>query len=276
MKTKLLLIFSAVFIAVMVSLYINREAFLTAGLAKAANFSAAEYFQGSIRLKGVSMDRSLRISIQRFEGILKTDGGPVPLEISRIQSRESVLRLFAKEGAAFDFLNLRPQNSVRKGVAGTFHYYAGREWFSRVQLQVEALGLEDIQWLNPKDLLGAQGEMTGTMTFTSNFKKEIGFFADLKIAEPGGLLQEKFFETLKPYLPSMKEIKDKIRQDGRSMIRFRSARLFIRLLDAETLVGLFRIQIPEYNLNLNLNLTVKMDEKNAFSQLFDIMGLVRF
>lgn len=255
--------------------YLHREALLTGGLTQILNRSTAEYFQGTIRLKRVSLDRSLKLKVEGFEGTLKTDHGFFPLEIAQVESRGPVYRVFAKEGLFFDFKNVRPQGVSRQGVHGQLLFYAGREWFSRMQLEVEALGLEDIQWLDPQNLSGSSGEMKGSITFVVDYKNEIGFYSDLKVKEPGGLLQERFFESLKPYLPQMTRIEGKVKRGGKDMVSFRTAHLNVRLLESDTLIGLFQIQIPEYNLNLNLNLTVKLDEKNAFTQLFDLMGLIK-
>lgn len=256
-------------------IYVRRDIMLRNTLTFILNKSADEYFQGSIRLKSVELDRSFKLKIEGFEGVLKTEQGFFPVEIGWVKSRGAVPLIFSKEGLLFDFKNVRPRGSSRKGVHGDLQLYAGREWFSKLRLDIEALDLEDIQWLDPNDLTGSNGEMKGSVTFVSNYKKEIGFYADLKISEPGGLLQERFFESLKPYLPAVTQIKGKIKRDGRDMVSFRTAHLNVRLLDSDTVIGLFQIQIPEYNIILNLNLTVKLDEKNGFSQLFDIMSLIK-
>lgn len=275
MKTKLFLI-SLLLLALCGAAFLKyKDVLLASIVTKAANSAASEYFQGTIRLKRVTLDRSLKIRLENLEGVLKTEHGPVPLEIASVESRGPVYEIFSKDGQFFDFKEARPKNSPRKGVSGSVQFYARKEWRSTLRLQVEALGLEEIQWLAPNDLAGSSGEMKGVLTFVSDYKKELGFFADLKIAEPGGILQERFFESLKPYLPALTQIEGKIRQDGRDLVKFRAANLTVRLLESDTLIGLFHIQVPEYNLNLNLNLTVKLDEKNAFSQLFDVMGLLK-
>ena len=275
MKRTLIFILMTLLLITGVVLYRYRGPLLTALVTQTSNTAAAEYFQGTIRLKRVSVNRFLKVIIEGFEGDLKTEQGSFPLEIGRMESRGPVYRIFFKEGLFFDFKNVRPKGSLHQGVHGTLQLYAGPEWFSRMQLEVESLGLEDIQWLSPNDLSGSRGEMKGAITFVLNSKKEMGFYADLKIAEPGGFLQERFFESLKPYLPAVTQIKGEIKQGGRDMVSFRSAHLNVRLLDSDTVIGLFQIQVPEYNINLNLNLTVKLDEKNAFSQLFDLMGLIK-
>ena len=273
MKNRLFLTF--LFVLAVTAIYKYREPLLNAAVTRGVNAAAAEYFQGTIRLERVTLSRYLKLRIEGFEGVLKTDQGAFPAEIGWIESRGPVYKVFSKEGLFFDFKNARPKESLREGVHGSVLFYAGREWFSRMQLEIESLGLEDVQWLDPNDLSGSSGEMKGSLTFVLNYKKEMSFYTDLKIAEPGGALQERFFESLKPYLPGVTKIEGKIKVNGRDMVSFRTAHLNVRLLDSDTLIGLFQIQVPEYNINLNLNLTVKLDEKNAFSQLFDLMGLMK-
>lgn len=275
MKIKSIVILTLAVLISALAAYTYREQLLTGGVTRLLNRNAAEYFQGTIRLKRVSLDRSFRLKAEGFEGTLKTDRGFFPLEIARVESRGPLYQVFFRDGLAFDFKNVRPKGSPRQGVHGSLLLYAGREWFSRMQLEVESLGLEDIQWLDPENLSGSSGEMKGSITFVADYKNEMGFYTDLKISEPGGMLQERFFETIKPYLPRMTRIEGKVRKNGKDMVSFKTAHLNVRLLESDTVIGLFQIQIPEYNLNLNLNLTVKLDDKNGFSQLFDLMGLIK-
>jgi hypothetical protein len=51
--------------------------------------------------------------------------------------------------------------------------------------------------------------------------------------------------------------------------------LRMNLETADTIKGFLHIRVPEYNLNLNLNLEIRLDEENAFSKLFWLMGFIR-
>ena len=83
----------------------------------------------------------------------------------------------------------------------------------------------------------------------------------LRIDEPGGLVQTKVFEWLVPYLPTTEEIR---RLSARSeLIGYRRASLELHGLRDDRLKGLFRIDIPSYNLIVNLNLEIKVDDETA-------------
>jgi hypothetical protein len=82
-------------------------------------------------------------------------------------------------------------------------------------------------------------------------------------------LQQRFFESVRPYLPALPVKKDQ------PLVNYEEADLRMNLESADRIKGFLHIRIPEYNLNLNLNLEVRLDEENAFSKLFWLMGLLK-
>lgn len=251
------------------TLYSNRVPLLTALAERYFSFAGAEYLDGPVRLKRVVLDRSLKVSVEGIEAVLKTENGNFPFEISRVQSRQPLYRVLSQDGLTFDLAGVRPLQSPRQGVEGTFVVRAGPKWFSKAELRVHEIGLEDVRWLNPENLDGASGAMKGSITFGSNYLDQIGFSLDLSVAKPGGQLQERFFQTLRPYLPALPL------KQGQVLVGYDEADLRMNLESADKIKGFLHIRVPEYNLNLNLNLEIRLDEENAFSKLFWLMGLIR-
>ncbi len=249
--------------------YVSRPPVLTALCVKAVNLTAPEYLKGPVRLKLVSIDRSLRLRVEGIQAVIKTETGDFPFELEVLESRESLYRIFSEKGVLFDLRGFRPRNSSRRGAEGVLQFKAGRQWFAKAEIEVLDFGLEDVRWLDPQNLDGASGAMKGFISAGSDYRDQVRFAVSLTVPKPGGALKEKFFESLKPYLPGVNLKK------GQTLIGYDEAILRLTLESSDTIKGFLHIRIPEYNLNLNLNLEVRIDEENGFSKLLSIMGLIR-
>lgn len=254
-------------------LYRNAALFSTWLVRKAVQKAGAEYLDGQVRLKYAGIDRSLKFKLKGLEGRLKSGESSVPFEIGKIESHGPVTRLFSKEGLEFTVSGIKPLHSEKEGAHGSLKLRAGKEWFSQFQIEIAGLGLEDVRWMDPVNLEGASGLMAGKISFYSNYKEDLRFESDLSVRPPGGFLQAKFFEALRPYLPGMPQI---IVEAGKpSLVGFQDASLVMRLAEPDRIKGSFHIRVPEYNLNLNLNLEVRIDQAGAFSKLCRMMGNVK-
>ena len=101
---------------------------------------------------------------------------------------------------------------------------------------------------------------------------------ELLVPEPGGSLQARFFDSVTPYLPKTKKKSKKKAETlaaTHETIAYQQAELIAQLENDDQVKMLLRIMIPDYNLKLNLTLLVKVDEKNAFLKLFQLLGIIQ-
>jgi hypothetical protein len=163
-----------------------------------------------------------------------------------------------------------------EGSRAIAHLRGGRDWFFDFKAEVQGLGLEEIQRFSPENLSGATGEIKGTFALAASANGEIRSSADLKIEEPGGRLPAHFFDFLTPYLAGLaaREKIEKIRAlEG--FVGYRDASFKMDLVESDKMKVFLHLVVPDYNLDLNLNLEVRLDEKNAFIQLARLAGLMR-
>jgi hypothetical protein len=257
-------------------LYQNRLVLERILFEKALNLTTPEFFDGTLRLKHVHINREFKLMISGIKGDYQAAEGTVPLRIQRIESLDSLLGIFSKQGVRFHFTGLRPANSQSLGISGIFQTKAGKNWRSEMRADVQSLDLADIRWINPDNLDGSAGELRGDITFKADHASEPELGITLLVQEPGGKLQSKFFDVLLPYLP---QLPDKVKiaklADTNALVGFKEAELKAQLVSTDKIKVFLHILVPDYNLNLNLNLEIRVDEKNAFGELARIMGLVR-
>lgn len=257
-------------------LHQNRLALERTLLEKILNLSTAEFFAGTLRLKRVHINREFKVMISGIKGDFQAAEGTVPIKIQRVESLDSLLGIFSKEGVRFNFKGLRPATSQSLGISGTLKTKAGKNWRSEMRADVQSLDLADIRWINPDNLSGSSGELRGDITYTADAVSEPEVGITLSIEEPGGRLQSKFFDVLLPYLP---QLPDKVKiaklADTNAVVGFREAKLKATVISTDKIKVFLHILVPDYNLDLNLNLEIRVDEKNAFGELARIMGLVR-
>ena len=136
-------------------------------------------------------------------------------------------------------------------------------------------GLEDWQWIDPQNLGGATGTMKGILTFRQILGREPEFSMDLEAPEPGGNIQARFFDLFLPYLPASLQ-KERVQEvsESHQLVRYGRAALRVDLVQSDNMKSLLLIFIPAYNLKLTLNSTIITDQKDAFSQIARLMGLI--
>ncbi len=273
MKKIALLLF---LIAAGAGIYTYRLPLERTAVEKILNLSTAEFFDGSLRLNHVHINREFKVIIKGIRGEYKAAEGTVPIRIQRIESKDPIYKIFSEKGVRFDFRGLRPATSESLGISGTVETRAGKNWRSEMRADVQSLDLADIQWINPDNLDGSTGELRGDITFKADFQSEPEAGITLLIHEPGGKLQSKFFDVLLPYLP---QLPDKVKiaklADTKALVGFKEAELKATIVSTDKIKVFLHILVPDYTLNLNLNLEIRVDEKNAFGELARIMGLMR-
>ncbi len=239
------------------------------------NRSTKEYFNGSIRIEKVSLDRHFRIHLAGITGKLKTRQGPVPLAIKSLESQDPLFLFFSQKPVHFLFEGIRPEISSRMGLSGDFTIQTGPTPRFELNADLGKTGLEDWQWLDPQNLGGATGSMKGSLMFRQIAGREPEFSLDIEAPEPGGNIQARFFDLFLPYLPTplQKERVQKV-AESQQLIRYARAALKADMPQSDRMKILLQIFIPAYNLKLTMNTTIRTDEKSTFSQIARLMGLI--
>lgn len=235
-----------------------------------------DYFAGTLQVEQARIDRNLHLHLAGLKGELVTRERPVAIQLQRIDSQDPLYRMLFLKPVSFDFQGLKPASSLLPGVSGRATATPGWKWAFELRADVERLGLEDIIWVNPDSLAGSSGQMQGWLEVKTDYTGHSEFTMELKVPEPGGSLQARFFEAVTPYLPKQAAGKkvSSLAQTHET-IGYKHASLTAQLENDDQVKMLLRILVPDYNLNLNLNLLIKVDEKNAFSKLFELMGILQ-
>jgi hypothetical protein len=249
--------------------------FLRLGLEWAMNESAREFFSGSIRLQSVSLKRDLRLAIRGFQGNLKTRKDPVPVEIRFIESQDPVTDYLFGGAVRYRFEGARPSASKYRGLEGIAVSRLGKNWSFELESRVREIGIEDIEWVNPENLRGSTGKIMGRLGLKAGLAESPSLSIDLSAPEPGGSLQAQFFDLLLPYLPQYEAIeKLKALSGSRRLVHYANANLKVTLAEPDRLKVFLHILISDYNLDLNVNMEIRTDEKNAFLKMARLMGLI--
>jgi hypothetical protein len=238
------------------------------------NLASREYFGGSLRLKDGAIDRRFALRLSGIRASLLTETGSAPLELEALSSQSSLFEIFGRNGLFLPFEGLRPRGSRHEGLGGFVRLKQGRTFSYHLTAQIRALDLAEIRWLNPDNLSGSAGVIRGSMILLGSSDGQNGF--EFKIESAEGSLQSRFFQPFLPYLPPVPE-KKKLKSLARSeeIVAFQEGSLQAAMPAPDRLKIFMHIVVPDYTMNLNLNLEVKIDEENAFLQLAHWMGLAR-
>lgn len=241
----------------------------------AVNSSTQPFFRGSVRIDRVSLGRMLQVRIEDARAIFYSEVRPVPIALRSLRSQGSLLRFFSKKGGRLEFEGLGFQESKHAGLRGEGEIRAAKDWSLDFKIELQDVGLEELEWLNPENLGGASGGLRGEIQFRTDSEGRMGGGADLRVGPPGGLLPAKFFEILRPYLPaSVVPAEVDFLVAHVDLVSFHEARLQAELVDSDRMKTFLHIAVPDYNLNLNVNLEIRLDEKNAFQDLLQLAGIV--
>jgi len=242
------------------------------------NTALRDYFAGTLKLDQASIGRDFRLRMSGLRGELVTQERPVAIELQSLSSQEPLYQLLFLKPIHFGFSGLKPAGSLNPGISGQVEALAKKNWAFALYANIDSLGLEDIIWVNPDGLAGSSGRMVGVVEVKADASGHSEFKMELAVPEPGGSLQARFFDSVTPYLPkTKKKTKNKAETLAATheTIGYREAQLTAQLAQDDQVKMLLRIMIPDYNLKLNLTLLVKVDEKNAFLKLFQLLGIIQ-
>lgn len=255
-------------------LWQKRDDILSPLLESAANRSLNKSFTGTLRISGFHLDSSGQVNISKITASWKVPSGPFPFSIENIRLETPLISILSKP-AVFSFQHLRPAGSPGEGISGKITSEAILKGQFNLEADVLDLELQDMARLNPENLNGSSGKIVGKIIFRTVRKNEQPFVITLSISEPGGKIQARFFDILIPYLPgaNQKAVRSQIPSGG--TVDYRHAALKIELANPEKVKILFNILVPAYNLNLNLNAEVHVEEESAFLQIAQLMDLAK-
>lgn len=240
------------------------------------NQSSKEFFAKSIHVEKVHLNWNGKIRIEGVEGKLQTASGPVPLRMESVKSQNSVFNFLSNQGWRLEWNGLRPEHSERGGIRGIATLRGGREGFFEIAADVLGVDLGEIRWISPENLAGSMGEMKGKVLIRADSRGSLTLMLRLHIDEPGGKVDAHFFDLLKPYLPKLREGEGVKRIQGTGgLVSFRRLIFEAALAEADRMKVFFQMAVPDYNLDLNLNVEIRIDEENAFPELARLIGFLK-
>lgn len=246
-------------------------------LERLINHFGRDFFSDSVRIKKASLDGRFKLSLEGVSGVFQSQQGPVPLEMGSFASQDSLLLLFEKQPVKFIFQGVRKEGVPHAGLFGEISVKSGEDWEIEGWADFQQTAIEDFQWLDPENLGGASGSLSGKVTFAQTAGQEPVFEADVRVAKPGGEVQARFFDLFLPYLPSsvQKERLNKLVSKEKQLVRYQTGELKVSLPQSDRMKIFLRILILDYNLNLTLNMTVRTDQKEGFYQIARLLGLIK-
>lgn len=239
----------------------------------ALNLSTNEFFHGSLRLKRGFMDRSLKMHLEGLEGTIQSETGPSKIEVGRVDS-EKLSHYFTKQNFALSFQNARPAGSLSPGIQGRVELKTGEAPHYQLQAEIVGLDLAEVEWVNPENLKGSSGVLQGKITADGKFTENPHFIVILTSQD--GKLQSKFFSALLPYLPAM-PTKQQIAKlaSAKEIVGYKNAALRLELPKPQQMKIFLHIRIPDYNVELNLNFDIRLEENLSFSELAEAFGILK-
>ncbi len=256
--------------------FIFRDALGRKIFEQAFNQSTQPFFSKSIQIRRFHLSPKGGLQFGNIEGNLQTSSGPLAWEIRELVSDDPLVKYFSKDGMTVRFEGVKPGASTSLGVAGKIRVKGGKKGFYHLEGVIGGLGLEEMRWLDPENLKGATGAMKGNISIHQDVEGEPKFSAEVDIKEPGGQIAARLFDLLLPYLPQMAATVRQQRQaKPQETVNYQNAQLKIEMNQLDQMKVFLHMSVPDYNLILNLNIEVRIDEKNGFSRLAQLMGLVK-
>ena len=243
---------------------------------KALNHSLKDFFDNSLTLQDIRLSREGRLRLSGLKGTYRSQEGAIPIEAMEIASREPLTELLKGGTVHFDFQGVRPRESLLEGIRGEARVRIFPEWHLELRADILSLELRDLAALSPENLTGSSGTLKGVLTAVTDARADPIFGLVLNVFEPGGSIQARFFDAITPYLPQTQaQTRVKAIASSDRMVAYRNAHLNIGLISPQEMKIFLHILIPEYNLDLNINVQVRVDKNNAFLELAQLMGLAQ-
>lgn len=232
------------------------------------------YFEDTLNLEGLEIDSYLRASVQEISGSWQSPEGPFAFTLENLRILDPVTFFLTGKPVHLTFERFAPAGSAQPGISGKAVLYNDKAGTLELEADFIGLHLEELTALNPETLQGSSGRLTGSLYVKALAEGSPELRIHLKVTPPGGRLQARFFEILVPYLPAgQKAILDKM--SASNTVEYKEADIQVSLGGPETVNLVFHILVPDYNLNLNLNVALRVESQEMFFQLANVFGLIR-
>ena len=246
-------------------------------LEKAANQATLELFEGTLRLKDVSITKDWRVEITGVTGKMKTETGSVPLTVEKLETQTSLAKMLLTQRSEIRFHGFQPVPSQSRPISGLIRLRFGHYFSARINSPVESVFIKDYAWLNPAGFEGVNGTVSGDFMVRIDSRENAKFNINLHTDETGGEVPARFLNFALPYLPpstqNSKELKKLIASQKK--VRFSMGLVEAAVVEPGKIQAKLKMIFPEQNLNLNLNLTIIVDENHAFFRAFKLLGLLK-
>lgn len=257
-------------------LWFWRNSLLERVLEGVLNPLQAEYFGGTLNFSGVRLPSDLKLRVDRLTGELKGSGKDFPFEVRDILFADPLTHFVIGKPLTLTFSSFRPLGSEHEGASGKAVLLLDSNGTVELEANVLALHLEEIEALDPESLKDATGRLSGTLLMRTGLKGTEFFDLDLRVRRPGGRIQSRFFEILLPYLPAVdKAVLSRLSRAGTGTVDYTEADLRITHPASESINIRLHILVPEYSLNLNLNVTLRVESEEVFLELARLSGLIK-
>lgn len=145
---------------------------------------------------------------------------------------------------------------------------AGPQPTFTLEARATGVALSDLAPLNPTMFQGAHGSGTVTARARGAADGTVQFTATCEIGQPGGAVQAPFLKSIMPYIPAAAQttaLRQAVAHD--QPIRFQTARLSVESAAPDTLKALLLMALPEYNVVLDVDFTIHVDDAAAVPRL---------
>ncbi len=232
------------------------------------NVHTQEVFRDTLAVKKVYLDRHLQLTLIGVSAYAYKNDDPIALQVIRIQSLGPITNLLIQRPLLFQFVGLKLGEYDEDAINGTLRFQNGEHWNMRLEADVEQLSLDSLVWLNPTYLQGSTGKLTGVLHLALAADEAPELHSDLEVVKPGGKVRSNLFDLLAPYMPNKQQIQALIQSD--KLVAYTTADLEIDWIKPEEVGVLLRMEVPTYNLNINLNIVIRVDNLQGVLQLMQL------
>jgi len=245
-------------------------------LEKSANQTTAELFEGTLRLKDVQITKSGKVILHNIEGKMKTDSGRVPIQIQSIESTTSLLQILMTQRSEMRFTGFQPIPLTGEALSGNLIADFSNKPSFEINSSFHHISIRDFSWIDPASFDGLNGFVSGSIRFRTDANEKIELSVNLVAEKEGGEVPARFLEFALPYLPQAKNTKDLQKKIASAKsVPFVNGSVKAQTLSSEKIQAEIKMLFPEQNINLNLNLTILVDEENAFLRTFKLLSLFK-
>ena len=252
----------------------HRDALLEKQIEIWVNKEYQPFLNDSFEIEGFHLHRDLTVSIDYLRGSWLLEEESLPIEVYHLKVLRPITDFLFSKAVTVSFEQVRPQHQKSKGIKGSILLFNDKPGSFELRAEFEEVYLQEYTLLNRDNLEHATGRVEGSVFVRGNAKETETFQLKLAVKPPGGQIQARFFEAITPYLPAaQKQILSKIRSS--EVVDYQDMKLDAELTASEEVKMLLHMGVPEYNLNLNLNITLRVESQEAFYQLAQVMGLIK-